>query len=60
MSEWVLVPVEPTVEMCEALHTAMFQDPFDGQTLPMLGAGLDAALVARPPIPRAVWDAMMQ
>lgn len=33
-------------DMLEAMHTAMFADPFDGTNLPMLGAGFDAAIDA--------------
>lgn len=44
---------EPPVELLEAMHAAMFSEPFDGTNLPMLGAGfdavIDAALAPTPP-----------
>lgn len=33
-------------EMLEAMHNAMFAEPFDGTNLPMLGAGFEAAIDA--------------
>jgi hypothetical protein len=44
----VVVPVEATEGMIEAAHVAMFETPFTGGTMVMVGAGLDAALAASP------------
>jgi uncharacterized protein YgbK (DUF1537 family) len=44
----VVVPVEATDRMIEAAHVAMFETPFTGETMVMVGAGLDAALAASP------------
>jgi hypothetical protein len=44
----VVVPVEPTDGMIEAAHVAMFETPFTGGTMVMVGAGLDATLAASP------------
>lgn len=38
--------MEPSNDMLEAMHGAMFQDAFDGRSLPMLGAGFEAAIQA--------------
>lgn len=34
-------------EAIEAAHCAMFQEPYDGTTAAMIGAGLDAAVAAQ-------------
>jgi hypothetical protein len=44
----VVVPVEATGRMIEAVHVGMFETPFTGETMVMVGAGLDAALAASP------------
>jgi hypothetical protein len=43
----VLVPVEPTDEMLEAMWTAMFNEPFTDQHV-LVGAAYDAMLAAAP------------
>lgn len=35
--------IDWTPEAIEAAHCAMFQEPYDGTTAAMIGAGLDAA-----------------
>lgn len=37
---------QPSNEMLEAMHGAMFADKFTGTELPMLGAGFEAAIDA--------------
>jgi hypothetical protein len=37
---------EPSNDMLQAMHEAMFEDKFDGTNLPMLGAGFEAAIDA--------------
>ena len=39
----VVVPREPTEEMCRVLHQTMFLEPYDATNLTNLGAGLEAA-----------------
>ena len=39
--------VDWTLEAIEAAHCAMFQEPYDGTTAVMIGAGLDAAAAAQ-------------
>jgi hypothetical protein len=39
--------IDWTHEAIEAAHLAMFQEPYDGKTAPMIGAGLDAAAAAQ-------------
>lgn len=45
---YVIVPKEPTDAMMAASYNAMFQDRYDGTQAPMVGAGYDAAIEARP------------
>jgi len=42
---------EPTNEMLQAMHEAMFEGKFTGSELPMLGAGFEAAIDASLPSP---------
>ena len=49
MSKWVLVPVQRTSEMVDAAFTEV-----------LAHKRWAAELAARPPIPRAVWDAMVE
>jgi len=42
------VPAEATLDMIAAAHIAMFQSPFNGDTAPMVGAGIDASSTASP------------
>ena len=51
MSEWVLAPVKPTEAMSYATGSGHAYDPSDDWT---------DMLAARPAIPRAVWDAMVE
>lgn len=37
---------DPTFEMMQAMHEAMFEDKWDGTQAPMIGAGFDAAIDA--------------
>ena len=39
--------VDWTPEAIEAAHRAMFQEPYDGTTAAMIGAGLDASAAAQ-------------
>jgi len=39
--------IDWTHEAIEAAHCAMFQEPYDGTTAVMIGAGLDAAAAAQ-------------
>ena len=39
--------IDWTLEAIEAAHRAMFQEPYDGTTAAMIGAGLDAAAAAQ-------------
>ena len=39
--------IDWTPEAIEAAHRAMFQEPYDGTTAAMIGAGLDAAAAAQ-------------
>jgi hypothetical protein len=41
----VLVPKQATNAMIEAAHLAMFETPFTGETMVMVGSGLDAAII---------------
>ena len=57
MSEWVLVPVEPPEVMASAAEVECKR--MDGVIDPVIHVW-DAMLDARPPIPRAVWNAMVE
>ena len=51
MSKWVLVPVEPTDAMSYVIAAGHAYDASDDW---------EEMLAARPPIPRSVWDAMVE
>jgi hypothetical protein len=48
LADWARAAIEAMRpapnDMLEAMHSAMFETPFDGTTLPMLGSGFDAAI----------------
>ena len=55
MSEWVLVPVEATTEMAQKATQVV---PTWDDTIS--ATKYAAMLAARPPVPRSVWDAMVE
>lgn len=62
MSEWVLVPSEVDDETCEDIWNVAYGEwaEFGSMDKDAGRAAIVAMLAARPPIPRTVWDAMVE
>jgi hypothetical protein len=62
MSKWVLVPSEFDDETCEDIWNVAYGEwaEFGSMDKDAGRAAIVAMLAARPPVPRAVWDEMVE